>query len=167
MSGRTRAVSGPSDPSAGLGETERQALDLYSAALVNTRRRCRGKRPRTPETGRNGRDTRLLYALYSVVFRCRMHTKSASQPYSRKGFQFCIQCIQRIPTPFVFVFSLLLGREYMNTVNTGRMSDRLTRLPRRAFAGGAAPSPTGPAAGSDLYSAALVNTCGDRSRSVS
>ncbi len=46
----------------------------------------------------------------------------------------------------------------MNTVNTGRMSDRLTRLPRRAFAGGAAPSPTGPAAGSDLYSAALVNT---------
>ena len=126
MSGRTRAVSGPSDPSAGLGETERQALDLYSAALVNTRRRCRGKRPRTPETGRNGRDTRLLYALYSVVFRCRMHTKSASQPYSRKGFQFCIQCIQRIPTPFVFGFSLLLGREYMNTVN---MIAGLIRVP--------------------------------------
>ena len=73
---------------------------------------------RTPETGRIGRDTPCLYAWYSVVFRCRMHTNSARKPYCRKGFQICIQCIQRIPTPFVFRFSLLLGREYMNTVNT-------------------------------------------------
>ena len=50
-----------------------------------------------------------------------MHTNPACKPYSRKGFGICIQCIQRIPTPFVFVFSLLLGREYMNTVNA---SDR-------------------------------------------
>ena len=49
-----------------------------------------------------------------------MHTNSARKPYSRKGFQICIQCIQRIPTPPVFRFSLLLGREYMNTVNTRR-----------------------------------------------
>ena len=58
-----------------------------------------------------------MYALYSDVFRCRMHTNSAPQPYSRKGFRKCIQCIQRIPTPFVFRLSLLLGREYMNTAN--------------------------------------------------
>ena len=47
-----------------------------------------------------------------------MHTNPASQPYCRKGFQFCIQCIQRIPTPFVFRFFPLLEPEYMNTVNT-------------------------------------------------
>ena len=41
--------------------------------------------------------------------------------YCRKGFQNCIQCIQRIPTPFVFRFSLLLGREYMNTRPGGMM----------------------------------------------
>ena len=91
---------------------------LYSAALVNTR----GDRPRTglrtPESAENGRDTRRLYALYSVVFRCHLHTISACKPYSRKGFEICIQCIQRIPTPFVFRLSLLLGPEYMNTANT-------------------------------------------------
>ena len=47
-----------------------------------------------------------------------MHTKSTLQPYSRKGFRNCIQCIQRIPPPFVFRLSLLLEPEYMNTVNT-------------------------------------------------
>ena len=78
------------------------------------------------KTPRTGRDTPRLYALYSVVFRRRMHTKTACKPYSRKGFQICIQCIQRIPTPFVFRLSLLLGREYMNTANTpGRSGYRL------------------------------------------
>ena len=71
-----------------------------------------------PKTGRIGRDTPRLYSVYSVVFSSRMHTKSAPQPYSRKGFQICIQCIQRIPPPFVFRLSLLLEPEYMNTVNT-------------------------------------------------
>ena len=47
-----------------------------------------------------------------------MHTNSARKPYCRKGFGICIQCIQRIPTPFVFRLSLLLEPEYMNTVNT-------------------------------------------------
>ena len=73
---------------------------------------------RMPETAGFGRDTPRLYALYSVVFRRRMHTNSTRKPYSRKGFQICIQCIQRISTPFVFRLSLLLGPEYMNTVNT-------------------------------------------------
>ena len=92
-------------------------------------------RPRPPETGRNVRDTPCLYALYSVVFRCRMHTNPARNPYSRKGFQICIQCIQRIPTPFVFVFSLLLGREYMNTVNTsGRNEPEIRTSAARPFA---------------------------------
>ena len=59
-----------------------------------------------------------MYALYSVVFRRHLHTNSASQPYCRKGFQICIQCIQRIPTPLVFRFFPLLEPEYMNTVNT-------------------------------------------------
>ena len=43
---------------------------------------------------------------------------SACKPYCRKGFGICIQCIQRISTPPLFVFFLLLGPEYMNTVNT-------------------------------------------------
>ena len=47
-----------------------------------------------------------------------MHTNPARKPYCRKGFQICIQCIQRIPTPFVFRLSLLLEPEYVNTVNT-------------------------------------------------
>ena len=136
------------------------AADLYSAAPVNT---C-GDRPRTglrtPKRGEIGRDTPRLYALYSVVFRCRMHTNSARKPYSRKGFQICIQCIQRIPTPFVFRLSLLLGREYMNTVNaSGRDGGGGCR---RAAACDAA-SPTGVGA-RVLYSAALVNTCGGRPR---
>ena len=93
---------------------------MYSAALLNTTREHRRTGRRTPETGRNGRDTPRLYALYSVVFRCHLHTKSARKLYSRKGFGICIQCIQRIPTPFVFRLSLLLEPEYMNTVNTIR-----------------------------------------------
>ena len=98
-----------------------------------------------------------------------MHTKSASQPYSRKGFQFCIQCIQRIPTPFVFVFSLLLGREYMNTVNMigrdpvvdvrpntrRRRPIGLLRRPRRTRPEARLRVPI-------LYSAAFVNTSRDR-----
>ena len=76
---------------------------------------------RTPETAGFGRDTPRLYALYSDVFSGHLHTNSARKPYCRKGFQNCIQCIQRIPTPFVFVFSLLLGREYMNTRPGGMM----------------------------------------------
>ena len=89
--------------------------ELYSAAFVNTCERVARSMLRTPETGRIGRDTPCLYALYSVVFRCHLHTNSARKPYSRKGFQFCIQCIQRIPTPPVFRLSLLLGREYTHT----------------------------------------------------
>ena len=80
-----------------------RAADLYSAALVNTRRRHPRSGSRTPKTVGTGRDTPRLYALYSVVFRCRMHTNPARKPYCRKGFGICIQCIQRIPTPFVFV----------------------------------------------------------------
>ena len=91
---------------------------LYSAGSLNTLRETGRTRRRPPETARNARDMPRLYALYSVVFRCRMHTNSASQPYSRKGFQFCIQCIQRIPTPPVFCFFPLLEPEYMNTANT-------------------------------------------------
>ena len=91
---------------------------VYSAAPVNTRRSQSGTGHERRKTHRTGRDTRRLYALYSVVFRCRMHTKSASQPHCRKGFRFCIQCIQRISTPPLFGFSLLLGREYVNTLNT-------------------------------------------------
>ena len=56
-----------------------------------------------------------MYALYSDVFRYHLHTNSARKPYCRKGFGICIQCIQRIPTPFVFRLSLLLGREYTHT----------------------------------------------------
>ena len=95
-----------------------RAADLYSEALVNTRRRHPRSGSRTPKTVGTGRDTPRLYSVYSFVFRCHLHTNSAPQPYWRKGFQICIQCIQRIPTPLVFRFSLLLGREYMNTVNT-------------------------------------------------
>ena len=83
-----------------------------------------GDRPRTglrtPESAENGRDTRRLYALYSVVFRCHLHTISACKPYCRKGFQICIQCIQRIPTPLVFRF-------FMNTVNTPAGTKRRSR----------------------------------------
>ena len=79
---------------------------------------------RTPETGRIGRDTPDLYSVYSVVFSSHLHTNSASQPYCRKGFQICIQCIQRIPTPFVFRFSLLLGREYTHTCPLAMPSHR-------------------------------------------
>ena len=98
-----------------------------------------------------------------------MHTKSAPQPYSRKGFGICIQCIQRIPTPFVFVFSLLLGREYMNTVNTidrepvldvqpntrCRRPIGLLRRPRRTRPEARLRVPI-------LYSGAFVNTSRDR-----
>ena len=94
-----------------------EPVTLYSAALVNTRRHHRRSGARTPKSGRTTRDTPRLYALYSVVFRCHLHTISACKPYSRKGFRKCIQCIQRIPTPFVFRLSLLLGPEYMNTAN--------------------------------------------------
>ncbi len=89
--------------------------ELYSAAFVNTCERAAWSMFRTPETGRIGRDTPCLYALYSDVFRRRMHTNSARKPYCRKGFGICIQCIQRIPTPPVFAFFLLLGREYTHT----------------------------------------------------
>ena len=95
-----------------------RAADLYSVALVNTRRRHPRSGFRTPKTVGTGRDTPRLYSVYSFVFRCHLHTNSAPRPYCRKGFQICIQCIQRIPTPPVFGFFLLLGPEYMNTVNT-------------------------------------------------
>ena len=107
-----------------LGSGAGMTAILYSAALVNTRRHHRRSGARTPKSGRIARDTPRLYALYSVVFRCRMHTNSARKPYCRKGFGICIQCIQRIPTPFVFAFSLLLGREYMNTANTSGRGER-------------------------------------------
>ena len=74
-----------------------------------------------PKSPRIGRDTPRLYALYSDVFSGHLHTNSVRKPYCRKDFQICIQCIQRIPTPFVFAFSLLLGREYMNTRSGGMM----------------------------------------------
>ena len=92
--------------------------DLYSAPSVNTGSDQSRTGRESPESAEIGRDTRLLYALYSVVFRGHLHTNSASQPYSRKGFQICIQCIQHIPTPPLFAFFLLLGPEYMNTANT-------------------------------------------------
>ena len=95
-----------------------EPADLYSAAPLNTFGEPGRSMIRTAETGRMGRDTPRLYALYSFVFRRRMHTNSARKPYSRKAFEICIQCIQRIPTPPLFGFSLLLGREYMNTPNT-------------------------------------------------
>ena len=116
-----------------LGSGAGMTAILYSAALVNTRRHHRRSGARTPKSGRIARDTPRLYALYSVVFRCRMHTNSARKPYSRKGFQICIQCIQRIPTPFVFAFSLLLGREYMNTANTSGRSERRHGMIRRRW----------------------------------
>ena len=72
------------------------------------------------ESAENRGETADLYSVYSLVFSALLNTFSASQPYCRKGFGFCIQCIQRIPTPSFFAFSLLLGREYMNTVNTRR-----------------------------------------------
>ena len=97
-----------------------EPADLYSAAPLNTFGEPGRSMIRAAETGRMGRDTPRLYALYSFVFRRRMHTNSARKPYSRKGFQICIQCIQRIPTPPLFALSLLLGPEYMNTVNTRR-----------------------------------------------
>ena len=89
--------------------------ELYSAAFVNTCERVARSMLRTPESTRMDRDTPCLYALYSDVFRRHLHTNSSRKPYCRKGFQICIQCIQRIPTPFVFRFSLLLGREYTHT----------------------------------------------------
>ena len=89
--------------------------ELYSAAFVNTCERVARSMLRTPETTRMDRDTPCLYALYSDVFRRHLHTNSARKPYCRKGFGICIQCIQRIPTPFVFRLSLLLGREYTHT----------------------------------------------------
>ena len=143
---------------------------------------------RAVETGRMGRDTPRLYALYSVVFRCRMHTKTACKPYCRKGFQFCIQCIQRISTPPLFGFSLLLEHEYMNTRPDGMMcfrrDPRSSEAPRNAPVGGSlagwgngavlvphsrlrpdySPPVHGGRIGADvrrirrLYSAALVNT---------
>ena len=94
---------------------------LYSAGSLNTLRETGRTRRRLPETAGFGRDTPRLYALYSDVFSGHLHTNSARKPYCRKGFRKCIQCIQRIPTPFVFVFSLLLGREYMNTRPGGMM----------------------------------------------
>ena len=90
---------------------------LYSAGSLNTLRETGRTRRRLPETAGFGRDTPRLYALYSDVFSGHLHTNSARKPYCRKGFRKCIQCIQRIPTPFVFAFSLLLWREYMNTAN--------------------------------------------------
>ena len=148
---------------------------LYSAAPVNTRRSRSGTGHERRKTPRTGRDTRLLYALYSVVFRCRMHTNSARKPYSRKGFQFCIQCIQRIPTPFVFRLSLLLEPEYMNTVNTPAGVNAVITIrpvpvriraarPERRCTGLRRPSASGAGGTADLYSATLVNTCGDRPR---
>ena len=65
-----------------------------------------------------------------------MHTNSAPQPYCHKGFENCIQCIQRIPTPFVFRFFPLLGPEYMNTVNTSASrgsAEGGVRTPRSAL----------------------------------
>ena len=157
-----------SDAAAGPG----RAADLYSVALVNTRRRHPRSGSRTPKTVGTGRDTPRLYALYSVVFRCHLHTNSASQPYCRKGFQICIQCIQRIPTPLVFRLSLLLGREYMNTVNTSGRSERRHGMIRRRWSMATAvrhsddapePSPRWmrpryPDKMAGLYSAAPVNT---------
>ena len=93
-------------------------IDLYSAGQLNTVPRADEPGRRTSKTGRIGRDTPRLYALYSVVFSRHLYTNSAPQPYSRKGFQICIQCIQRIPTPPVFGFFPLLEPEYMNTLNT-------------------------------------------------
>ena len=98
-----------------------------------------------------------------------MHTKSARKPYCRKGFGIGIQCIQRIPTPFVFRLSLLLGHEYMNTVNTigrdpvvdvrpntgRRRPIGLLRRPRRTRPEARLRVPI-------LYSAAFVNTSRDR-----
>ena len=152
-----------------------RAADLYSAALVNTRRRHPRSGSRTPKTVGTGRDTRLLYALYSVVFRCRMHTNSARKPYCRKGFQICIQCIQRIPTPSVFRLSLLLEPEYMNTVNTPAGVNAVIMIrpvpvriraawSERRCTGLRRPAASGAGGTADLYSAALVNTCGDRPR---
>ena len=93
---------------------------LYSAGLPNTLREAGKTRPGTSATVETSPETPDLYSVYSVVFSGHLHTNSACKPYSRKGFGICIQCIQRIPTPFVFRFSLLLEREYMNTVNTRR-----------------------------------------------
>ena len=83
-----------------------------------------------------------------------MHTNPARKPYCRKGFGICIQCIQRIPTPFVFVFSLLLGREYMNTVNTIGRDGAVVAGVRQVVMRAVRPVPE-PVT---LYSAALVNT---------
>ena len=160
-----------------LGSGAGMTAILYSAALVNTRRHHRRSGARTPKSGRIARDTPRLYALYSVVFRCRMHTNSARKPYSRKGFQICIQCIQRIPTPFVFAFSLLLGREYMNTANTSGRSERRHGMIRRRWSMATAvrhrddapePSPRWmrpryPDKMAGLHSAAPVNTRRSRS----
>ena len=130
-----------------------EPTDLYSAAPPNTFREPGRSMMRTPETAGFGRDTPRLYALYSDVFSGHLHTNSARKPYCRKGFRKCIQCIQRIPTPFVFRLSLLLGPEYMNTVNT-------SCRPERAY-----PVSTGShamysvdAGADDLYSAGLLNT---------
>ena len=103
-------------------------FDLYSAGHLNTPPQADGTGRRTPKTGRIGRDTPRLYSVYSVVFSSHLHTNSAPQPYSRKGFQICIQCIQRIPTPFVFGFFPFLEPEYMNTLNT--IHHDLTKTPR-------------------------------------
>ena len=100
-------------------------FDLYSSGHLNTTPQADEPGRRPPESCSNGRDTPRLYALYSDVFSGHLHTNSARKPYCRKGFRKCIQCIQRIPTPFVFRFSPLLGREYMNTVNTIGRRERL------------------------------------------
>ena len=154
-----------------------RAADLYSAALVNTRRRHPRSGSRTPKTVGTGRDTPRLYALYSVVFRRRMHTNPPPQPYCRKAFDFCIQCIQRIPTPLVFRFFPLLEPEYMNTVNTIGRSERRHGMIRRRWSLATAvrhrddapePSPRWmrpryPDKTAGVYSAAPVNTRRSRS----
>ena len=127
--------------------------DLYSAAPLNTFGEPGRPMIRAAETGRMGRDTPWLYALYSVVFRRRMHTNSARKPYSRKGFQICIQCIQRIPTPPLFALSLLLGPEYMNTVNTSCRPERACLVSTGSHA-----MYSVDAGADDLYSAGLLNT---------
>ena len=134
-------------------------FDLYSAGQLNTAPRADGTGRRTSKTGRIGRDTPRLYVLYSDVFSGHLHTNSAPQPYSRKGFQICIQCIQRIPTPPVFwlLSPFRAGIHEYAEYNPPRPDqDSPPRLRRNRD------HPRTPHSASDLYSAAFVNTRSDQ-----
>ena len=88
-----------------VGHASRPAF-VFSG-VVNTRRHGRRSGRRPPETSlnrpRHAAFVCTVFSLYSDAICIQIRPES---PYCRKGFQICIQCIQRIPTPPLFAFFL-------------------------------------------------------------